>query len=372
MCLGTPAIFQRGKMSKISIACVGDIVLGDAIERLCEEEGPARLRERLWAGAGTADLILANLEAPITESRTSREGKRFNFRAGAAGLAALDRRCVLSMANNHMMDFGPEGLLDTMAALDIGGFTHAGAGRNLEEARRPAVVEVNGATVAVVCVADPRYSPAGTDSPGTCPANPALLRETLQDLRGRAEVIIVSCHMGMEYLWTPSPLMVSTAELCLNAGARIVLFHHAHRLSGETRDERGLVIWGAGNYVFTQCAPAGFRPWYRSLVWRVDVPVPGKGVDAVERRPVVLDGNGIPRAASGKTARRIERAVERCSRRLDHGWTLALWRVLGLFNPSYLRIAMGSYLDILRRSGVAGVARTIYSTVTTQMLRKTP
>ena len=359
-------------MSKISIACVGDIVLGDAIERLCEEEDPARLRETLWAGAGTADLILANLEAPITQSQTSREDKQFSFRAGAAGLAALDRRCVLSLANNHVMDFGPEGLFDTMAALDSGGFTHAGAGRNLEEARRPAVVEVNGVTVAVFCVADPRYSPAGTDRPGACPARPALLRETLQELRGRAEAIIVSCHMGMEYLSAPSPLMVSTAELCLNAGARIVLFHHAHRLSGETRDERGLVIWGAGNYVFTQGAPAGFRPWYRSLIWRVTVTAPGKGVDAVERRSVVLDGNGIPRAPNGKTARRIERTVERCSRRLDHGWTLALWRVLGLFNPSYLRIAMGSYLDMLRRDGVACVARAVYSTVATQILRKTP
>ena len=372
MCLGPQAAFQRGKMSEISIACVGDIVLGNVTERFCEQEGSARLRERLWAGAGAADLILANLEAPVTESRATREDKLFNFRASASALAALDPRCVLSLANNHMMDFGPEGLFDTLAALDNRGFTHAGAGRNLEEARRPAMVEVNGVTVAVICVADPRYSPAGADSPGTCPASPALLRETLQDLRGRVQVIIVSCHMGMEYLWTPSPLMSSTAELCLNEGARIVLFHHAHRVSGETRDERGLVIWGAGNYVFTQGAPAGFRPWYRSLVWRVALSAQGKGVDALERHPVVLDGTGIPRAANGKTARRIQRTVERCSRRLDHGWTLALWRVLGLFNPSYLRIAMGSYLDMLRWGGVACVARAVYSTVATQILRKTP
>jgi hypothetical protein len=103
----------------------------------------------------------------------------------------------------------------------------------------------------------------------------------------------------------------------------------------------------------------------------VDVSVPGKGVDAVERLPVVLDANGIPRATDAKTARRIERTVERCSRRLGHGRALALWCALGLLNPSYLRIAMGGYLDILRRRGVAGVVRTIYSTIATQILGKT-
>src|SRR5262249_49333289 len=100
----------------------------------------------LFAGA---DLVVVNLECPFTE-RGAPIPKNFNFRARPSTVQVLlDAGVkVVSLANNHLMDYGPEGVVDTVATLDGAGIAHFGAGRTLAEARRPAIVEVGGLRVA--------------------------------------------------------------------------------------------------------------------------------------------------------------------------------------------------------------------------------
>ncbi len=358
--------FQNTETKNISIAVAGDIMLGSGYVNKPNIAQVAKQADHIQAPMKGSHLVLANLECSITSSKDARANKKYNIRSSPEALAVFDRRFVLSLANNHIMDFGERGLLDTLEALDSRGLVYAGAGRTLDEARRPAVVEVEGIKIGVVCAADPRYQPAGPAQAGTCPATPELLRESLSDLRGRADAVAVSLHIGMEFVSVPTPFMRRIADLCLAEGARLVVFHHSHCLSGWTRNDGGVVIWSTGNYFFPYIIPKGYRPWFDSCVWRVGISVSGTGVDSVETIPVVLDRTGLPFIAKGGQALRIGRTIDRWSSRIESGRFLGGWCLLSLLRPSYLWVVLCNYLSIARREGLFGMLNSFFSTIRTQ------
>jgi poly-gamma-glutamate capsule biosynthesis protein CapA/YwtB (metallophosphatase superfamily) len=353
-------------VKNISIAVVGDIMLGSRYVDKPDNDRVAKLAEHIQAPIKDAHLILANLECPITSSKIARANKRYNLRSSSDTLAVFDHRFVLSLANNHIMDFGEQGLVDSLEALESRGLVHAGAGRTLEEARRPAVVEVEGVKIGILCAADPRYNPAGPTQPGTCPAAPEFLRENLREIRDQVDTYIVSLHIGMEFIAVPTPFMQRIADLCLTEGARLVVFHHSHCLSGWTCNEKGLVFWGTGNFLFPYEIPRGYRPWFDSCVWLASLAVPGFGVDSVETVPISLDHAGFPSIAEGRRALRIKRTVTRWSSRLESGRFLSVWRLLLMLRPAYLWVNIVNYLAIARREGFFGILSSIFSTIRTQ------
>ena len=175
-----------------------------------------------------SDLTVANLEAPVVSQATLGENKRYKLRTDVSALDLFGSRSVLSLANNHIMDYGEKGLTETIAALNARGIVHAGAGRNLEEASKPALIDVGGVRVAVLCCADPRFQAAAADRAGTCPATIEQVEVSVRELRPTADIVIVSAHMGIEFLPVPSKRQIELAEVCARAGAAVLHFHHTH------------------------------------------------------------------------------------------------------------------------------------------------
>lgn len=299
-----------------------------------------------------ADLIVANLECPLTSAAVPRADKKYIFKAEPSSAALFDRRFVLSLANNHIMDYGVEGLKDTLEALTHRGVAHAGAGMNLEEAARPARVSVHGVSVAVLCAADRRYSSATPTTPGVCPADPELLRSSVQAASGDAALVAVSLHMGVEFTAYPSRAMLCLARVCIDAGARLVLFHHAHRLSGASLRGASAVLWGLGNYLFTPDNEWEAREGSSSVVWRFRYDPAAGLFQATEAVPLNLDRRGLPRILSDPQASRLLGRIERLSRRIDQARFLPLWRTLNIMDPAFLRAALPNYFDMARRSGL--------------------
>ena len=153
---------------------------------------------------GWSDLTLANLEAPVVSQARLRDNKRYNLRTDVSALDLFGSRSVLSLANNHIMDYGDKGLAETIAALNASDIVHAGAGQNLEEARKPALIDVGGVKVAVLCCADPRFQAATAHRAGTCPATIELVDASVRELRATNDIVIVSVHMGIEFFPVPS------------------------------------------------------------------------------------------------------------------------------------------------------------------------
>ncbi len=304
------------------------------------------------------DLILCNLEAPISDRTDARENKKYNLKNDPAVLELLDKRFVLSLANNHMMDYGEEGLTDTIGRLQAAGFAFAGAGRNIEEASQPAYVHADSMAVAMVCAADPRFQPAGPTSAGVLPARPEVLEPIIAKARQRAECVVVSIHAGMEFTPVPTPFMMNLADGCLNAGASVVCYHHAHCLSGCTRKDEGLILWGVGNYAFPYILPRGYSAWFRSAVWNVTINNSG-AAENLDIVPITLNPDGIPSIARGRAAEQIKATIDKCSRRMESGKSLGLWRLCSVVHPAYIWMALNNYSEMARRTGVRSVLSQI-------------
>ena len=346
----------------LEIGLVGDVMPG----------GPsvlpfsaARSREQIWEPVRNADVVLANLECPITSATTPRTPKRFNFKAPETCLELFDNRFVLGLANNHIMDYGAQGLADTIAALRKKGLRHAGAGSNIGEASQPVILTVKGIQVGFLCAADPRREPAGEDAPGTLPATPAILKPLLKSLRASVDVMVVSLHLGIEYSHYPTPAMQVLAELCFAEKADVVVFHHSHCLSGWNSRDEGAVLWGLGNYLFTSGGEEWNSLWTESAAWRVRVSTITRKLIDVTPVPIIIDASGIPVRAAPPACDRIARTISRLSRHTDVGRYLSLWRLLQFLSFRYIGIALGGYLRILRQHGPAGVLRSVNSTIKT-------
>lgn len=244
----------------VLLQAVGDLNLAAAAERTMAEKGFAWAFEGTRALLAEGDVNIANLETPAT-ARLHPFRKKFTFRMAEASLDAIRGAGfgLLTLANNHTGDQGPEGLLDTLAALDRRGIAHAGAGTDLASARAPAVVVVRGTRVAVLAysLTYPSEFWANPRRPGTAYGDEAHVREDVAKARTQADVVIAIFHWGREKHSEPLPYQRRLARASVEAGADAVLGHHPHVLQGVEVIEGRPVVYSLGNYAFGSGAPLG-------------------------------------------------------------------------------------------------------------------
>jgi hypothetical protein len=160
---------------------------------------------------------------------------------------------VVSLANNHVMDYGPSGLAQTMDALSGAGVRFAGAGLDRERACAPAFVTIRGTRVAFlartgVLVTAPSY--AQERSPGTAFLDPTETVAAIKRCRPNAEVVVLLLHWGLEEYRYPSPSQRKLVKQFARAGADVVLGHHPHVTQGIERIGRTVVAYSLGNFAF--------------------------------------------------------------------------------------------------------------------------
>jgi poly-gamma-glutamate synthesis protein (capsule biosynthesis protein) len=211
-----------------------------------------------------ADLFLVNLECPFTD-RGEKVPKNFNFRARPELVSALLAGGVdaVSLANNHLMDYGVVGLMDTLATLDAAGVPHFGAGRNLAEARRPALVTVNGVRLALLGYfflgtrnIEPPEVIATESTPGVAghysdvAEMERMVREDVAAARGKADLVIPFFHWGREGQAVPEDYQLRLGRAAAEAGAAAVVGSHPHVLQGMELHGGVPILYSLGNLVF--------------------------------------------------------------------------------------------------------------------------
>lgn len=266
-----------------TLAFVGDVMLGRGVNAVI----PHRPPEWFWGDVlpllRSADAVFANLECAITTHRTrwSRTPKVFYFRADPGAVEVLRAariRCV-SLANNHTLDHDVPGLLDTLRYLDEAGIAHAGAGRNLEEAEAPALVEVAGIRVGFLSATDnePPFA-AGPDRPGTNYLEIRTDPETLERVGGwierarasGAQLVVLSLHWGPNMVLVPPPHFRAFARAVIELGVGVLHGHSAHVFQGVERFGRRLVLYDTGDFLDDYAVDPELRnDW--SFVFCVDV-----------------------------------------------------------------------------------------------------
>jgi hypothetical protein len=258
----------------VSLAVGGDTTLGFNLQDHFDAELAAgRPRDELiayyFAGIrqvlGTADLRVVNLECPFTE-RGRKLAKNFNFRARLELIDILKAGGVdvVSLANNHLNDWGANGITDTRHTLDAAGIGHFGAGANLAAARVPLLIERNGLKLGFLGyyfqagddMLEPRQVYATQTAAGvagvykTLAPMKKMLRADMTALAKRVDLPVVYFHWGKEGSYEVQEYQRELAYLAIDCGCRAVLGAHPHRLQGVEVYRNAPIFYSLGNFVY--------------------------------------------------------------------------------------------------------------------------
>ncbi len=240
---------------------LGDVMLGRLVNEVLLERPP----EYPWGDTLTilrkADVRVCNLECAISDDGKpwSATPKEFHFRSDSKNVGSLLAAGInlVSLANNHALDFGYEGLADTVNVLDRSGIKHAGAGGSLREAERVSTLEVRGTKVGMIAFTDnePEWE-ATVDNPGVFYVPVELedgrarrLLELIKKAKKRVDILIVSAHWGPNWGYEPPPEHVPFAHALVEAGADVVFGHSGHVFRGIEVYRKRPILYCVGDFV---------------------------------------------------------------------------------------------------------------------------
>ncbi len=275
---------------------VGDIMLGRTIADLILSEGPGAPFQHTADTLAAADITIGNLECVISDQGTP-EKKTYTFRAPptAAESLALAGFDLVSLANNHTLDFGRSAFADTLTHLAGKDILTVGGGENEASAYAPAFIEKDGLRVAFLAYAEvPIFNYdylqwlAGPDTPGIAWAYKHIIERDVRAAKEQADLVVVMFHNGYEGMQLPSELQQTSARLAIDSGATLVIGSHPHVLQTIEPYQNGLIVYSLGNFVFDQF---GFPANYSGIL---SVTLSAEGVRSYEMIDVVIQPNGLP------------------------------------------------------------------------------
>jgi len=252
---------SRAKNDSLQLLLVGDCMLGRLVNETLKNQPP----EYPWGNTlpilHSADWRICNLECVISDRGTpwSAYPKAFHFRSDAKNIAVLAaaRINAVSLANNHVLDYGYDALMEMLGILDHAGIAHSGAGLNFREASRLAISEVSGRKFGLLAFTnnEPAWE-ATPNQPGVfyVPTNltdprARQLLEMIRESRAAVDLLIVSGHWGSNWSYTPPHDHVVFAHALMEAGADIIFGHSSHVFRGIEFYKDRPVLYGAGNFV---------------------------------------------------------------------------------------------------------------------------
>lgn len=264
-----------------SLLLAGDCVLDRGADTPVLASG---LQERVQR----ADHAIANLEAPlpVDADPIPKSGPALTTDADSVERLADAGFDLLTLANNHMMDYGETGLRATQGACDAVGVETCGAGETRADALEPATFTQAGVTVAVVNVCEREYGVAGRTKAGTAPADHRNAVTAVRDATVGSDVVVVVSHGGVEYVPLPPPTRRNRLREFVEAGADLVVGHHPHVSQGWEVYEGIPVFPSLGNFAFDR--QADNPNTVRGLV--LEVGFDGSHLKDITPVPTMVDG----------------------------------------------------------------------------------
>ena len=238
----------------VSIVAAGDVMLGSWVQNVILENGWDYPFRNIDSILTQADIVFANLEAPFGTKDSAAFEKTYTFQVAPDLVKVLTagKINVVSVANNHIFDFGVEDLFETMTLLNQNNIQYSGAGKNLPEARQPARMEAKGKKIAVACysLTFPEEFWATDTTAGTCFPFDTFFYDDLRKFKAENDLVIVSFHWGGELLQYPKPYQLELAHNAIKVGADLVIGHHPHVVQGIELYRGKMIVYSLGNYIF--------------------------------------------------------------------------------------------------------------------------
>ena len=198
--------------------------------------------------ADSKQLILANLESPVCAKPLLRAALKAGPNLSSSSLGMECGEFIFNLANNHMMDYGEDGLQQTCAYLDERGIRYVGAGMNRGAARQSIIVSESGKRIGIIGCREAQFGSAQADAAG-CADMGLWVFDAVRELKGACDYVIVSCHAALEHSPFPSPRLRDFYRHLIDAGADVIHGHHAHIPQGWEAYKGGVILYGLGNFV---------------------------------------------------------------------------------------------------------------------------
>lgn len=210
-----------------------------------------------------ADLSIANLEAPLTGCNNPIEKTGPNIKVPTSFLKPLKENGfkVVTLANNHIMDYDEEGLKSTINTCNKEDVKYVGAGKNLEEARKPLIITIKEKKIAIINIAENEFCSATKDSYGANSLNVITNHYDIKKAKKENDFVLVISHGGREHYQLPTPQLRERYRFFIDSGADAVIGHHTHCYSGYEHYNNKPIFYSLGNFIFD------YKKKYQKGLW---------------------------------------------------------------------------------------------------------
>lgn len=246
-----------------------------------------------------ADMRIFNLETPLTniEEPINKQGP--NLKAPISTIKGIKKLnpTLVTLANNHILDQGEQGLNTTLKLFKNHGISSIGAGNNISEASKPFILEEKGITIGIYTCAEKEFTIASETRPGANPFDPLESLDHINELKKRSDFVIVLYHGGKEQYRYPSPNLQKICKKIVDKGADLVICQHSHCIGSFEKYKNSTIVYGQGNFIFNKIDN---EYWNNSLLIQVNIE---KNL-TIDYLPVVKTEKGI-KLATGNLSEEI-------------------------------------------------------------------
>ena len=311
----------------MKIALTGDIMLGRLVDQYIVRN-LSLPPETIWGDVlpllKSADLRLGNLECVISDKGKKWQPlfKAFHFRASPRAIEILRKasfNCV-TLANNHVLDYGPEALLDCLDLLGQADIPYTGAGSSLREAFTPAFLQFSNFTIAVLALTDnepkweatpskPGISYVAYDDRGLLAPYLERIAQAIKHARRQAQFVVVSAHIGPNW-GTPSHAIQALAHQLLDLGVDVYWGHSNHTPQGIETVGKKVILYSTGDFVDDYAVDAGER---NDLSFLFTIEMDLRRIHRIQLHPVRIEHFQVRQARGSEVAFLQESMKAKCA-----------------------------------------------------------
>lgn len=244
----------------------GDVYLGNkSIEEMAKSD-PSKIWGDSKSVFSAVNFSILNLESPLTNSKNKIKKTGPNIKASPETINLLNavKIDLVTLANNHINDFGSEGIRDTLEICKTNEIDTVGAELSLKKAKKTYYKDIDGKRIAILNFAENEWSSAKKDQGGANPMNLIDNIQQINEAKAKADYVLVIVHGGHEHYKYPSPRMVKQYRFYAEQGASAIVGHHTHCVSGYENYNGVPIFYSIGNLIFP--STGNDEKWYKGLL----------------------------------------------------------------------------------------------------------
>lgn len=294
---------QEEEKKEATISMVGDMTFVKSVDTNIKKYGEGYILEGYGPYMKKSDIVLGNLETSVSLRGKAMENKEYTFRSSPAALKALkdNNFTAVSIANNHVLDYGRDAFSDTLNNLDKVGILYAGGGRNKKEANAGVIIEKNGITVGFLAFSKviPKVDWYATNIRsgiiGSYKVHEKKFVALIKEIKKNCDVLVVSVHWGKEYATAIRDEEKYIGHSMIDAGADVIMGHHPHVVQGLEIYKDKPIFYSLGNFIFygfknklcNKTIMAEFKVNKKAEITNISI-MPG---NIINGRPIPMEGS---------------------------------------------------------------------------------